>query len=232
MRISTYESYLKVFFLKAVSLAGPCSLSASAECSAPSSQHIKLVGLRTCPGLSAHPVEGRWMAFTLSFLSLNRKPRKEKEPVKPCWTVVPFSQPGSGSHCFVCLSEMLLITTNPYDYPFISQGEISVASIDDQEELVATDVSTLSKKRQYHFYHDHHYNQLIYLVCRQPSTFWASAPMREWGFTNWQGQSCTTGTWSSSRNHVRSRQSQTAQKVIPSWLRERRISNCLHTIFH
>uniref|UniRef100_A0A8B9N2A7 Myosin heavy chain 3 n=1 Tax=Accipiter nisus TaxID=211598 RepID=A0A8B9N2A7_9AVES len=39
------------------------------------------------------------------------------------------------------LLEMLLITTNPYDYPFISQGEISVASIDDQEELVATDVT-------------------------------------------------------------------------------------------
>lgn len=36
---------------------------------------------------------------------------------------------------------MLLITTNPYDYPFISQGEISVQSIDDQEELIATDVS-------------------------------------------------------------------------------------------
>lgn len=79
---------------------------------------------------------------------------------------------------------MLLITTNPYDYPFISQGEISVASIDDQEELVATDVSTFSKERQYHFYHHYHYNQLIYLVCRQPLTFWASALMREWGFTN------------------------------------------------
>uniref|UniRef100_A0A2K5E9B6 Myosin-2 n=1 Tax=Aotus nancymaae TaxID=37293 RepID=A0A2K5E9B6_AOTNA len=37
------------------------------------------------------------------------------------------------------LIEMLLITTNPYDYPFVSQGEISVASIDDQEELMATD---------------------------------------------------------------------------------------------
>uniref|UniRef100_A0A8C0M1W5 Myosin heavy chain 2 n=2 Tax=Canis lupus familiaris TaxID=9615 RepID=A0A8C0M1W5_CANLF len=37
------------------------------------------------------------------------------------------------------LIEMLLITTNPYDYPFVSQGEISVASIDDQEELIATD---------------------------------------------------------------------------------------------
>lgn len=37
--------------------------------------------------------------------------------------------------------EMLLITTNPYDYAFVSQGEITVPSIDDQEELMATDVS-------------------------------------------------------------------------------------------
>ncbi|XP_063337771.1 myosin heavy chain, fast skeletal muscle-like [Pelmatolapia mariae] len=37
------------------------------------------------------------------------------------------------------LIETLLITTNPYDYPFVSQGEISVASIDDSEELMATD---------------------------------------------------------------------------------------------
>lgn len=58
---------------------------------------------------------------------------------------------------------MLLITANPYDYPFISQGEISVASIDDQEELVATDVSTFSKERQYRFFYQHHCSQLIYL---------------------------------------------------------------------
>ncbi|XP_003791305.1 myosin-4 [Otolemur garnettii] len=37
------------------------------------------------------------------------------------------------------LIEMLLITTNPYDYAFVSQGEISVPSINDQEELMATD---------------------------------------------------------------------------------------------
>ncbi|XP_039991906.1 myosin-4-like [Xiphias gladius] len=37
------------------------------------------------------------------------------------------------------LIETLLITTNPYDYPFVSQGEICVASIDDSEELMATD---------------------------------------------------------------------------------------------
>uniref|UniRef100_A0A6I8S8S6 Myosin-4-like n=1 Tax=Xenopus tropicalis TaxID=8364 RepID=A0A6I8S8S6_XENTR len=37
------------------------------------------------------------------------------------------------------LIDMLLITTNPYDFPYVSQGEITVASIDDQEELMATD---------------------------------------------------------------------------------------------
>ncbi|XP_070595888.1 myosin-1B-like [Erythrolamprus reginae] len=37
------------------------------------------------------------------------------------------------------LIELLLITTNPYDFQFVSQGEITVASINDQEELMATD---------------------------------------------------------------------------------------------
>uniref|UniRef100_A0A3P8X5P5 Myosin heavy chain 7 n=1 Tax=Cynoglossus semilaevis TaxID=244447 RepID=A0A3P8X5P5_CYNSE len=37
------------------------------------------------------------------------------------------------------VSEMLLITNNPYDYAFISQGETTVASINDSEELMATD---------------------------------------------------------------------------------------------
>ncbi|XP_015236369.1 PREDICTED: myosin-7-like [Cyprinodon variegatus] len=37
------------------------------------------------------------------------------------------------------LLEMLLITSNPYDYAFISQGETTVASINDAEELIATD---------------------------------------------------------------------------------------------
>lgn len=35
---------------------------------------------------------------------------------------------------------MLLITNNPYDYAYISQGETTVASINDGEELIATDV--------------------------------------------------------------------------------------------
>ncbi|XP_060725389.1 myosin-7-like [Tachysurus vachellii] len=37
------------------------------------------------------------------------------------------------------LLEMLLITNNPYDYAFISQGETQVASINDADELMATD---------------------------------------------------------------------------------------------
>ncbi|KAG7461238.1 hypothetical protein MATL_G00207930 [Megalops atlanticus] len=37
------------------------------------------------------------------------------------------------------LLDMLLITNNPYDYAYVSQGEVSVASIDDTEELIATD---------------------------------------------------------------------------------------------
>ncbi|MEQ2211369.1 hypothetical protein XENOCAPTIV_027788 [Xenoophorus captivus] len=39
------------------------------------------------------------------------------------------------------LSDMLLITNNPYDYAYISQGETTVASINDADELMATDVS-------------------------------------------------------------------------------------------
>ncbi|XP_028302724.1 myosin heavy chain, fast skeletal muscle-like [Gouania willdenowi] len=39
------------------------------------------------------------------------------------------------------LIEALLITTNPYDYPMISHGEITVKSIDDIEEFIATDTA-------------------------------------------------------------------------------------------
>ncbi|XP_048372784.1 myosin-6-like [Sphaerodactylus townsendi] len=37
------------------------------------------------------------------------------------------------------LLDLLLVTNNPYDYSYISQGEVTVASIDDSEELMATD---------------------------------------------------------------------------------------------
>uniref|UniRef100_A0A3B4FGC9 Myosin heavy chain, fast skeletal muscle n=1 Tax=Pundamilia nyererei TaxID=303518 RepID=A0A3B4FGC9_9CICH len=39
------------------------------------------------------------------------------------------------------LLESLLISTNPYDYPMISQGEITVKSINDVEEFIATDTA-------------------------------------------------------------------------------------------
>ncbi|KAM9797928.1 myosin-6 [Neosynchiropus ocellatus] len=37
------------------------------------------------------------------------------------------------------LLDLLLITNNPYDYSYISQGEVTVASINDADELLATD---------------------------------------------------------------------------------------------
>ncbi|KAH0626169.1 hypothetical protein JD844_000984 [Phrynosoma platyrhinos] len=37
------------------------------------------------------------------------------------------------------LLDLLLVTNNPYDYHYVSQGEVTVASIDDSEELMATD---------------------------------------------------------------------------------------------
>ncbi|TRY74310.1 hypothetical protein DNTS_002946 [Danionella cerebrum] len=42
------------------------------------------------------------------------------------------------------LIEMTLITTNPYDFPMCSQGQITVASIDDKEELMATDADKIA----------------------------------------------------------------------------------------
>lgn len=44
---------------------------------------------------------------------------------------------------FDLFADMLLVTNNPYDYAYISQGETTVASIDDAEELIATDVSNI-----------------------------------------------------------------------------------------
>ncbi|KAG7493409.1 myosin heavy chain, fast skeletal muscle-like [Solea senegalensis] len=45
------------------------------------------------------------------------------------------------------LIEALLITTNPYDYPMISHGEITVKSINDIEEFIATDeISDLTEQ--------------------------------------------------------------------------------------
>ena len=37
---------------------------------------------------------------------------------------------------------MLLVSSNPYDYHFCSQGVTTVENLDDAEELIATDVRT------------------------------------------------------------------------------------------
>lgn len=39
---------------------------------------------------------------------------------------------------------MLLLSLNPYDYHFCSQGVTTVDNLDDGEELMATDVRVLS----------------------------------------------------------------------------------------
>lgn len=39
-----------------------------------------------------------------------------------------------------CPLDMLLLSMNPYDYHFCSQGVITVDNMDDGEELMATDV--------------------------------------------------------------------------------------------
>lgn len=48
-----------------------------------------------------------------------------------------------------CVADMLLLTTNPYDYHFCSQGVTTVEGINDGEELRLTDVreQTLIPKR-------------------------------------------------------------------------------------
>lgn len=44
------------------------------------------------------------------------------------------------------LSDMLLVSTNPYDYHFCSQGVTTVENLDDGEELQATDVRIAQKE--------------------------------------------------------------------------------------
>ena len=44
---------------------------------------------------------------------------------------------------------MTLITSNPYDFPMCSMGQITVPSINDKEELEATDVSDVHS--HFHF---------------------------------------------------------------------------------
>lgn len=43
---------------------------------------------------------------------------------------------------------MLLLSMNPYDYHFCSQGVITVDNMDDGEELMATDVRLVGAERR------------------------------------------------------------------------------------
>lgn len=77
---------------------------------------------------------------------------------------------------------MLLISTNPYDFPMISQGQIAVASLDDKEELLATDVrrrscGLLLPTALLSLNHPSFAN-------RWPRTSWASPPKRSFPSTS------------------------------------------------
>ena len=76
-------------------------------------------------------------------------------------------------------TDMLLITTNPYDYHFVSQGEITVASINDQEELMATDVSDTEHIGMVKVPFNGPEVYLTDSVVRVPLTSWASLLMRK-----------------------------------------------------
>lgn len=49
-----------------------------------------------------------------------------------------------------CAADMLLVTTNPFDYHFCSQGVTKVEGIDDGQELKLTDVSAESVSASSH----------------------------------------------------------------------------------
>ena len=72
---------------------------------------------------------------------------------------------------------MSLITSNPYDFPMCSQGQITVASIDDKEELDATDVSGWLKNNSYIFH-------VAYILFSKCSLFSTQAAIDILGFTN------------------------------------------------
>ena len=60
-----------------------------------------------------------------------------------------------------CVADMLLVTTNPYDYHVCSQGDTKVESINDGEELQLTDV----RNTHTHSKHTHtHYHLMKYLL--------------------------------------------------------------------
>lgn len=108
---------------------------------------------------------------------------------------------------------MLLVTTNPYDYHFCSQGVTTVEGISDGEELRLTDVRGTQRLKE---------NSLMMCVnctlyvCSVPWTRWASLQRRSMAATKLLEPSCTSVTWSSRRNREKSRPKRTAQRVWPT----------------
>ena len=114
------------------------------------------------------------------------------------------------------ISEMLLITNNPYDYSFISQGETTVASINDADELGMTDVNPDYNLLRFILY------PRSWIVVPIPCIFsstrmllmcWASLKKTKMASIRWLVPSCTMVTWGSSRSSVRSRLSLMAVRV-------------------
>lgn len=53
-----------------------------------------------------------------------------------CWPELSVAS----SRSDLSVADMLLVSSNPYDYHFCSQGVTTVESMDDGQELMATDV--------------------------------------------------------------------------------------------
>lgn len=105
---------------------------------------------------------------------------------------------------------MLLVTTNPYDYHFCSQGETKVNSINDGEELGLTDVRSTHKNRHTHKVFS---GDSFIVCCSMPWTHWASLQRRSMAATRLSVPSCILETWSSRRSRERSRLRLMAQRV-------------------
>lgn len=66
-----------------------------------------------------------------------KKPELLGQPRRPLDV---WSRSGSPRHRLLSVADMLLVSSNPYDYHFCSQGVTTVESMDDGQELMATDV--------------------------------------------------------------------------------------------
>lgn len=65
-----------------------------------------------------------------------------------------------------CVTDMLLVTTNPYDYHFCSQGVTTVEGINDGEELKLTDVRNTHSPKKTHLLHAHAtFPFIVYVAC-------------------------------------------------------------------